>query len=227
MIIVIFANGELHVTGEVLAAINSANAILAADGGASHCLKLGIIPQAVIGDFDSLSNDKLDRMADKGSKIIRYPARKDHTDLELALQYAVRQNPEEIIILGALGKRWDQTLANLLLPAGEQYAATTIRLIDGIQEINLIRPEKELVINGEIGDTVSLIPLWGDASGITTEGLEYALVNDRLEFGSTKGISNVLVEKRAKVSISNGILVCVVIHSTIDVNETVKREGGK
>jgi thiamine pyrophosphokinase len=214
MVIVIFANGELHITAEVLSVLNSAGIVVAADGGAAHCLNLGIIPQAIIGDLDSFSENDLARMVSKGSKIIRHPARKDHTDLELALQYAISREPDEIIILGALGKRWDQTLANLLLPAGEQFSQAIIRLIDGRQEINLIRPEQDLHINGQIGDTVSLIPLYGDASGITTEGLEYPLVNGDLLFGSTKGISNVLVDNSAKVAVTKGILVCVVIHTS-------------
>jgi thiamine pyrophosphokinase len=214
MIIVIFANGELHMAGEVQAVLSSAGLVIAADGGARHSLGLGVIPQVVIGDLDSLTENDLEEMADKGSKIIRHPARKDHTDLELALQYAVKEKPDEIVVLGALGNRWDQTLANLLLPAGDKFSQTIIRLIDGRQEINLIRSGKVLEIRGQAGDIVSLIPLWGEAAGITTQGLEYPLENGVLEFGSTTGISNVLTGEKAIVHVSQGLLACVVIHTS-------------
>jgi thiamine pyrophosphokinase len=209
---VIFANGELNKTSVVDDVLKASGLIIAADGGARHCLDLGITPQVVIGDLDSLSASDLEDLKNQGSSIIRHPSRKDHTDLELALLYALQSEAEEIIVLGALGKRWDQTLANLLLPAGEEFSQTTIRLVDGHQEINLIRPGKTLEIRGRAGDIVSLIPLWGDADGITTRGLEYPLENGSLKFASTRGISNVLLEQKAQVKLNQGLLICVLIH---------------
>jgi thiamine pyrophosphokinase len=187
--------------------------IIAADGGARHCLRLGITPDVVIGDFDSLDDPELAALEKAGAQFIRHPARKDYTDLELALRYAVEQGAREIRVLGALGARWDQSLANLLLPAIDIFAAANITLVDGPQEIYLVRPEKGLEIQGSPGDTVSLIPLGGKPLGINTHGLEYPLHNESLEFGGTRGISNVLLSKTASVTLKEGLLLCVVIHN--------------
>ena len=74
---------------------------------------------------------------------------------------------------GRLGARWDQTLANLLLPASEVFSGVHIRLLDGLQEVFLLRAGESAEVTGSPGDTVSLIPLGGDAQGVTTDGLEY------------------------------------------------------
>jgi thiamine pyrophosphokinase len=212
MAAIIFANGVLNMSSQVTAEIEASDLILAADGGAKHCHSLGVKPYMIIGDFDSLDEDEIEMFRKQGTKIIRHPSRKDQTDLELALLYAIEMGEEEVLVLGALGKRWDQTLANLLLPASKNFDHIVIRLIDGQQEINLIRSGQELILKGHPGDTVSLIPLWGDASGITTSGLEYPLNNETLIFGSTRGISNVLGGEEAFVSLKQGLLVAVLIH---------------
>lgn len=212
MATLIFANGVLNRSAQIFTAIKSASLIIAADGGAKHCFALGISPQIVIGDFDSLDEAEIERLREQGAEILRHPARKDQTDLELALQHAIDLGEEEVLVLGALGKRWDQTLANLLLPASKAFANIVIRLLDGQQEVNLIRSRQELVVRGKPGDTVSLIPLWGDAEGVSTGGLEYPLDDETLVFGSTRGISNVLNGEKAVISLKRGLLAAVLIH---------------
>jgi len=167
----------------------------------------------LIGDLDSSDVGMVRHFEADGTKVIRHPERKDHTDLELALIYAQDQGVEDILILGALGERWDQTLANLLLPAEEIFADVQIRLVDGNQEIQLLRSGEILTLHGKPGDTVSLVPLVGNADGIKTEGLEYPLNGESLVFGSTRGISNVMLETQASVSFRSGILVIVLIHT--------------
>jgi thiamine pyrophosphokinase len=209
--IIIFANGALNDPPRLLAHIRPDDLLIAADGGALHCLGLGLYPDVVIGDFDSLELENFPLMEASGTELIRYPARKDYTDLELALIHARKLGASQVIVLGALGNRWDQTLANLLLPASEEFSALDIRLVDGQQEIFLVRCGHKTEIQGTPGDTLSLIPLHGDALGITTEGLEYALHEGILKFGSTRGISNVLLGHTAWVSCSEGLLVGVLI----------------
>ncbi len=206
---VIFANGELNNLAAARQALRPDDYLIAADGGAHHCHTLRLNPQVVIGDFDSLTLEELNALRDSGSQIIKYPARKDQTDLELALAYAIKQKADDILILGALGGRWDQTLANLLLLAHPALSRARIHVLDGTQHIYLI--QKETTIEGQPGDTVSLIPVQGDAWGITTQGLEYPLTNGTLPFGSTLGISNVLVGNQAKVQVREGMVICVVI----------------
>lgn len=211
--VVIFANGAFSHPEAARAALRPGDVLIAADGGARLCRQLGLTPAILIGDFDSLDEGELAYFEARGSLIVRHPARKDYTDLELALRHALALGAEDILIFAALGARWDHTLANLLLPAAADLAHARIRLADGPQEVMLLRGGSTLEISGQPGDTVSLIPLSGDAHGITTRGLEYPLNDGTLIFGGTRGISNVLLERTATVSLRQGLLLCVVIHA--------------
>ena len=209
---VIFANGELNNPQQTNQWISAEDLLIAADGGSRHCLALGLTPKVIIGDFDSLETELLEKFKSLGSQVIRHPARKDFTDLELALRYACEQGVEDILVLGALGARWDQTLANLLLPTHPDLASAKIRLIDGRQEIRLIRPGERLQVHGNPGDTVSLIPLNEHVNGVRTQGLEYPLIDEALYFGATRGVSNALLDDKAEIFIQAGLLLCIMIH---------------
>jgi len=208
MRMLIFANGDLNISGAIQVTQN--DFVIAADGGARHCLKLGITPHVVIGDLDSLSESEIHSLEEKQIKIIRHPVRKDFTDLELALQHAVSLGADEILIWAALGNRWDQTLANILLPVAPGLSKATIRLIDGLQEISLLRPGQPLLIRGFPGDVVSLISISGDAHGVSTTGLEYPLQSETLYFGATRGVSNVFQAQEASVILESGLLLVII-----------------
>jgi thiamine pyrophosphokinase len=207
---IIFANGDFNPSGDNLKIIHPDNdLIIAADGGAVHCLALGIHPDVAIGDFDSLAPDHLNRLKASGTDIIRHPVRKDHTDLELALNLAVDRGADEILIFGALGHRWDMTTANIFMLASPILAHCRVRIIHGFQEIMLLCEMTSHRICGRAGDTLSLVPLSGDVRGITAGGLEYPLHNDRLKFAATRGISNVLVADTATIYFKQGQLLCI------------------
>lgn len=209
---VIFAHGTFHPPRIGRAWFPDDAILIAADGGAEHCLSLGWTPDVLVGDFDSLPAETVDRLAAGGVEVIRHPVEKDATDLELAIQLAISRGMGDLLILGAVGDRWDQSLASFLLL--ERYAESThsIRLIDGSQEAFLIRAGREQIVLGTPGDVVSLMPLLQDAGGITTRGLAYPLLDEPLILGSTRGVSNVLLADEASVELRSGALVCVVIH---------------
>jgi thiamine pyrophosphokinase len=209
---VIFANGLLGSPEAARRALHPGDILIAADGGARHCEALGLIPHHLVGDFDSLAPHELEDLVNKGVSIYQHPARKDFTDLELALRHARHLGADEILVLGGLGARWDQTLANLLLPAAEAFASVRIRLLDGPQEVFLLRRGETAEVTGSPGDTVSLIPLGGDAQGVMTIGLEYPLSGETLAFGATRGVSNVLLGESATIHLQGGLLLCVIIH---------------
>lgn len=209
---VIFANGDLRQPEQVPGSLLPGDLLIAADGGARHCAELGLLPHYAIGDFDSLTQAEVDNLSAQGVNIIRFPERKDFTDLELALHHAQELGCNPLLVYGALGQRWDQTLANLLLLASPRLKSTTIRLIDGNQEITLLQPGQPTTLAGQPGDTLSLIPLAGDAHGITTQGLEYPLHQETLHFGATRGVSNVLTGPEACIRFEQGLLLCTLIH---------------
>ncbi len=209
---VIFANGLITDDERVHKYLESGDLIIAADGGALHCARLGIIPDYLIGDFDSLLESDLDQFIAQETVMIRHPARKDYTDLELALLHARSLGVEDILVFGGLGARWDQTLANLLLPASIGLKDTKIRLVDDQQVLTMLHGGENYSILGEPGDVVSLIPVSGGAHGVTTQGLEYPLEGETLHFGASRGISNSLTGKQGSISLEQGSLLCVVIH---------------
>jgi len=211
---VLFANGSYSQPEVIKSLLQPGDLLIAADGGAVQLLTLHLLPEAAVGDFDSLNSNELEKMENAGVKILRFPPKKDVTDLELALQYAQSRGAKDILLLGALGNRWDQTLANQLLPAAVAFSGLSIWLVDGNQEMTLLRSGQTLELTGRPGDTLSLIPLAGDANGITTQGLEYPLKEENLQFGSTRGISNVFLGECASVKLEAGMLLCVLIRAS-------------
>lgn len=207
---IIFANGSMNPPHNFGSAIQSSPLVIAADGGTDNCISMGIEPNVIIGDLDSMQPEEVSAYQAKGIQVIRYPTRKDETDLELALRYASDKNVDEVVILGGLGARWDMTIANILLLAHPKFAHLSIHLLDGTQELILLKAGRPADIHGDPGNTVSLIPLGGDASGIITHGLEYPLTDEKLQFGATRGISNVLTRENAQIAFTEGLLLCII-----------------
>jgi thiamine pyrophosphokinase len=220
---VIFANGAVRHPDHARRQVRSDDLLIAADGGLHHLQDLGLTPRVVIGDFDSLDPGELRSLERAGVGLVQHPARKDATDLDLALEYARDQGAQQAVVLGAVGGRWDQSLANLLMIAAGRHQGLQVRLVDGPQEAQLVRPGEPLDIEGQPGDTLSLIPLAGDAGGITTQGLEYPLEDSTLRFGSSRGVSNSLVSKRGSVALREGLLMCIVIHGPLETIESRAR----
>jgi thiamine pyrophosphokinase len=213
MHVVIFAGGTLRPGKAFYAAIGGADMIIAADSGAATALHYGCTPSFVVGDFDSLNTALLQELSERGSQVRRVAVEKDETDTELAVQVAIEQGATSITLLGAFGgARFDHTLANILLLAG--FERVPIRIVDGPAICWLVRGPGSSEVNGRVGDLVSLLPLTGDASGVRTKGLYYALNGETLYFGRPRGMSNVLVEEYAEVFVEGGMLV--VIHTDVE-----------
>jgi thiamine pyrophosphokinase len=204
---IIFANGKMDLPPPILENLHPTDIIIAADGGTHHCKSLSITPNVIIGDFDSLDAVDISSYQRAGIEITQYPTHKDETDLELALLYAINHEVTHVFIIGALGDRWDMTLANILLAVHIRFSQLSIRLLDGFDELAILRGEGQMDITDRPGDTLSLIPLCGDASGITTHGLVYPLTDETLYFGSSRGVSNIILSDQAQVIIKAGILL--------------------
>jgi thiamine pyrophosphokinase len=216
---VIFAHGNLDPRTPVREILNASDLIIAADGGARHCIDLGLTPSVVIGDFDSLEPEDLSGLEDNGSEVIRFPVQKDFTDLELALTLALERGADDILIFGGIGSRLDQSAANLLLLGSPATARASVQLMDGMQTARVLHTGETLTLQGKPGDTLSLIPLTDTAAGVTTNGLEYFLKDEALHFGSTRGVSNTFTETQAEIHLETGLVLVVVIHGPLDTLE--------
>ena len=182
-------------------------AIICADGGARQVHALGLVPQLIIGDMDSLSADLLQAFAEKGVRICRYPAAKDKTDTELAFTAAIDLHPAEIWVFGALGYRLDHTLANLSLLLKGETRQVRVKLVDEWCEVFLVTDMA--TIEGEAGQTVSLLPFFGEATGVTLTGFEYPLDKKTLSMETPCGVSNRLMSNKATISIESGRLIAI------------------
>ncbi len=191
--------------------LDSATRLICADGGARAALSLGLQPDVVVGDLDSLDDAQQAQLAALGCRLAVYPVAKDWTDLELALKLAMEEGATEVVILGALGGRLDQELANIMLLLLPELDNVSVRIVDERQEIFVARSEATLA--GQPGDIVSLIPWGGDVRGIITEGLMYPLRDEPLLAGPARGISNMMIGQVARVTLRSGALL--VIHTRV------------
>ena len=181
--------------------------IICADSGAGYLRAIGMVPHVIIGDMDSLSPDMLEYFKERGSRIIRFPAGKNETDTQLALEYAFGIAPDEIYVFGAFGTRIDHTLANVSLLALGLKKGIQIKLIDEWCETFIVN--RECTIEGEPGQTVSLLPLSDMVTGITIDGFEYPLKDGVMEIGTPYGVSNRLVATRGVISVKTGHLLVI------------------
>ncbi len=208
---VIFANGTIADYERVRSAISEEvdPLIIAADGGMQHCSALQLAPDLVIGDLDSLDGKTRADLEERGVQIRNFPRDKDQTDLELALQFANRQFPDQILLFGLLGGRLDQTIANLLLLARPEWGSTQLIAMEGPDKAYVLRGGETLQLTGETGEIVSLISLTPQVSGVTTQGLRWPLDEAELRFGSTLGVSNEFEASSARIAFKEGVLLIV------------------
>ena len=205
----IVAGGELGdpvSLREQVAAVKPA-ALICADRGARHLQAAGIIPTIIVGDMDSLDTESMRRYEAMGCRFIRHPREKDETDTELALREALGMAPSDVWIWGALGYRIDHTLANLSLLVQGAERGVEVKLIDEWCEVFLVT--RRMVLEGEEGQTVSLLPFAGDATGVTLTGFEYPLTKAVLTIGHPRGISNRLAASRGIIEVDAGCLLAL------------------
>jgi len=206
---VIFVNGHIPELELVRRLIKPGDTFLAADGGTRHVLALDLTPSIIIGDLDSLAPDVRLSTEQSGTRLIQHPRDKNETDFELALQYAVEAGYREILVVGALGDRLDQTLGNLALLTNPRLLTFDVRLDDGVEEAFFTRGSCR--VQGAASDIVSLLPWGGEVTGVTTNGLRWPLRGETLYPYKTRGISNELLGEMASISLKSGLLL--VVHS--------------
>lgn len=212
--ITIFANGRLTDNN---IRISSNQIIIAADGGARHLLRLGYLPDFIVGDFDSLTPEETRIFETKEVKLVRFSREKDETDLELALDIAKDIGASEITLYGLLGDRWDMTFSNLLLLTASKYAEIHFCIVEGNTTAYILRKGESLTLQGHPGSIVSVIPLSDRTRGVSYQGLKWPLENESLPFGSPRGLSNLMISNEAHISLKEGILL--VFHILSDQDE--------
>ena len=203
---VIVAGGNAP-TGQELAFLERAEQIICADSGGGHLFEMGLIPEAVIGDGDSLPIAAEQAFTSQGVKFVKYPAEKDYTDTQLAVEFAIGQGARDMVLVGGCGGRIDHELANISLLAKYNTDSLRLRLADNNSVAFII--DKEMAISGNIGDIISILPITEAVSGVTLKGLKYPLTMKHIAMGDNIGISNEFTETQAVISLTSGRLLAI------------------
>jgi thiamine pyrophosphokinase len=202
----IIANGDPPQKKRLAMLLKHAGAVICADGGANTAFKMGITPDAIVGDLDSIHAEAL-------VKFRRVPVHEDRndetTDLEKSIAWAIQSGFGHVTVVGASGKRVDHTVGNLGV-LRKFYPDAVITLVDDHGELCYVG--KQFSFESEKGEVVSLIPL-NKCEGISTSGLRYALDDESLELGVREGTSNVVVSSPVTVKVKKGHLALFRLYS--------------
>ena len=180
--------------------IKDGDVIICADSGYDHAVKMELDISVVVGDFDSISSIPAD------IQTIQYPVRKDQTDSEIAMDYARKIGFNDFLLIAATGTRLDHTLSNILLLKGCLERGENVVIVDEHNKITIT--DSTFWLHEPAGSIVSLIPL-SDCNGVTTENLEYPLHYATLYMGKGLGVSNIMTDNNASVSVKEGILLII------------------
>jgi thiamine pyrophosphokinase len=199
----------MSAASHLLPLLQGAGLVLAADSGLRHALALGLQPEAVVGDFDSVMDSDLDAFPDLPR--LRHPVRKNELDLELAIELALARGADELVVLGAFGSRLDQSLAALLIGARLRRQGVAVSLHDGVSDAYPLAAGDRLSLDLPRGTIFSLLAL--EATRCSVSGAEYPLEDAELPFGVGLGLANVAVDGPL-VEVSSGLLALIVERAT-------------
>lgn len=185
-----------YMTGEYI--------ILAADSGADVLNKYDIEPDYLLGDFDSINEEVLEKFT-KGVKTTKLPREKDFTDTHIAVLNAINMGVDEIVLLGCTGKRIDHFMANLCLLKLIMEQGLKGYIVDEMNEIYII--DKPTIINGKKGQVFSLFSYCENTIGLTINGAKYPLNNYELKQGDNLTVSNEFLKAQVEVSFERGCLL--------------------
>jgi thiamine pyrophosphokinase len=209
----IFCNGRLSNLAKAKQIAKDCDMLIAADGGAKHFVDIGLTPQVIVGDMDSVDSDiwKNNRRIEH----IRCPEAKDKSDTELAVEYALGRGCKQVILFAATGGRLDHTLGNVALLASHPGQ---VALFDGTSTLVAVDKSEKCILHGKVGTRVSLIPYGLGPSKVRTNGLKYPLRDECLN-SVTHGLSNELSQTETCICVSNSILLIYI------ENEDIYPEG--
>ena len=183
--------------------------IIAVDHGLVAVDTLGITPDYIVGDFDSVPEELLTKYRNNATPIDTFPREKDKTDTQIAIELAMIQGASSIIIVGATGSRLDHMIANihlLLLPLHNNIDSC---ILDGNNKVYLKQKSFCIERMKQHGDYVSLLPFSEEILGLTLIGFKYPLDRIRLTSGSSLGISNEIIDEFARVEFTSGTLLVI------------------
>jgi thiamine pyrophosphokinase len=224
MVALILADGDAPTRARLDAAWpgwdDDIDLVVAADGGLRHAAALGVRVDLWVGDADSVVETELADLAAAGVTLERWPTDKDASDTDLAIDAALLRGATAVVVVGALGgPRVDHALANIASLARPDHLGR-VTIVDDRSRLTVVGPDADdqpgvVPLVGRSGDLVTLLPADGDVAGVSTDGLRYSLADERLELGSSRGLSNVIDRAGARVSVRRGRLLVIESPATL------------
>jgi len=205
---IIFAGGEAPEIEFIKSFVKDKDYIICLDKGLEYADAAEVEPSVILGDFDSVSGEILEKYKAKGVLINKFPAQKDFTDMELGISEAIRAGVGEIVLLAAFGGRVDHMLGNIDNMVQALKNGISIAIYDEKQHLYLLDCGRSF--NYKKGTIISLLPFSGEVKGVTTQNLSYPLKNETLTKGCSRGVSNIFLEDMAKIDFISGILQVIV-----------------
>lgn len=199
----ILGGGEIIDYAAVATQIDRDDFILCADSGFLHCEKLGVVPDLLVGDFDSIS------AFPPGSERIAYPAEKNYTDSTLAVREAFERGYTELLMAGMLGGRFDHSLANMQNLAWCAGNGINARITDGKTEVFAVK-DGELALPSRENSYFSVFPLVTGCESVTITGGKYPLNEYSLRFDEPRAVSNEFIGKKVTVTVKNGTVAVII-----------------
>ena len=187
--------------------IKDIDIVICADKGGFYAKKMGILPDLLLGDMDSIPSDVLEEYKNNNVDMEVFPSEKDMTDSEIAIWRAVSLGCTQLVIMGAVGSRMDHSIANVFILKKLLEKGVNATIVNENNEIMLIKDKVEL--KACEGYHLSLIPLTQKVVGITTKGLKYSLNDGELEIGKSIGVSNEFEQEVAQITIKDGLLLVI------------------
>lgn len=187
---------------------NKLETIIAADKGLEALNKINVMPNYIIGDFDSVNKTTLNQYENKNIEITYLKPEKDFTDTHMAIKLAIEKRAKHITIIGATGTRMDHTLANIHALNEALQNNVPIEIINENNRIMLINKKAKLIKNTNY-KYVSIIPLTTKITGVTLKGFKYNIENATINLGESIGVSNEQIEQEALIEIKEGIAILI------------------
>jgi len=178
--------------------------VICADGGLEKAASLGVIPNVILGDFDSVDPDVLRKYQSMNIETKKFPAEKDYTDMELSIEFAVESGFKNIVLIGATGSRLDHSMANIMLLENYFNLGVNIEIIDNNNKIQIISDNTDLYLDHKENYFVSIVPITDLISGLTLEGFKFPLDDVIVKRGSTLCVSNEIIKNKGRVLLTKG-----------------------
>lgn len=187
--------------------IKSGDLIIGADKGSEYLYDYEIMPNIILGDFDSISEEKLKKIEEKQVEIIKFPPEKDYTDTEIAIMEAMKRGADTIYLFGGLGTRADHSLGNIGLLLTTKNKGARLLIVNDHNKMYLA--DKNMSLNGSQGEIISFHALSDVVKGFEIRGAKYNLNSYDMHLLDPRAVCNEFIDTPINIKYESGELLII------------------